>query len=254
MTFRRIPWGTDFPDVILHATVALRDAHPDYAAAKAGEREPAVRLACALLSGAAVARIGEVLGDQRPILVPVRAVETTGINLIPDAMAHEPGQRLGLPVTSEIVQTNTVGHTRASGFHRLAFQPIFAGGVLPGGRYLLIDDHVGLGGTLANLRGHIESNGGLVILTTTLSASRQSEVLALRPETLQSLREKHGELLEQYWQAHFGFGLEALTEAEAGYLLRTPSLDAIRDRMAEAGGSGVPGAIQPDQGDRPPRG
>jgi hypothetical protein len=103
VTLRRIPWPPDFPDVVLHATVALRDAHPDYAAAKAGEREPAVRLACALLSDAAVARIGDVLGDRRPILVPVRAVETTGINLIPDAMAHELGQRLGLPVTSEIV-------------------------------------------------------------------------------------------------------------------------------------------------------
>lgn len=207
-----------------------------------------MRLACELLSDTAVARIRAWLADQQPLVVPVRAIEVTGINLIPDAMAHELGQRLGLPVTSEIVQTNTVGHTRASGFHRLTFQPTFAGAVQPGRLYLLVDDHVGLGGTLANLRGHVESEGGRVVLTTTLSASRRSEILALRPETLQALREKHGEPLERSWRERFGFGLDALTEAEAGYLLRTPSVDAIRDRMAEAGGQGVSGAVQPAQG------
>ena len=247
MTLRRAPWPADFPEVVVHATVALRDAHPDYAAAKSGAREPAVRLACALLSDAAVARLRDALGHRKPIIVPVRAVETTGINLIPDAMAHELGQRLGLAVTSDIVQTNTVGHTRASGFHRLAFQPLFAGSVLPGRLHLLVDDHVGLGGTLANLRGHIESEGSIVVAAT-LCASRSSEVLALRPKSLQNLRERHGELLEEYWRHRFGFGLEGLTEAEAGYLLRTPSVDAVRDRLAEAGGAGVSGAVQPDQG------
>lgn len=248
MTIQRSLWLPGFPEVIVHTTVALRDAHPDYGAAKAGAREAAVRLACALLSDSAVARIQDSLGDLRPIAVPVRAIETTGINLIPDAMAHELGRRLGLPVTSEIVQTNTVGHTRASGYHRLAFQPEFAGEVLPARSYVLVDDHVGLGGTLANLRGHIEREGGSVILATTLSASRQSEILALRPKTLHDLRGKHGEPLERYWRESFGFGLDALTEAEAGYLLRTASIDAIRDRMAEARGSGVSGAVQPDQG------
>jgi hypothetical protein len=250
VTIRRSPWPVDFPEVVVHTTVALRDGHPDYAAAKSGTQDAAARLAGALLSAAAVDGIRDRIGAERPVIVPVRAVETTGINLIPDAMGHEMGRRLGLPVTSIIVQTNTVGHTRASGFHRLAFQPTFAGDVLPGCPYLLVDDHVGLGGTLANLRGHLEAEGGRVVLATTLSASRRSEVLALRAETLHALREKHGEPLEQYWQERFGFGLDALTEAEAGYLLRTPSFDAVRDRMAEAGGQGLRGPLRGDQGPR----
>lgn len=250
MTLWRAPWPSDFPDVVVHTTVAVRDKHPEYPAAKAGARNAAVRLACDLLSNAAVSTIAALLDEERPIVVPVRAIETTGINLIPDAMGHELGRRLALDVTSEIIQTNTVGHTRASGFHRLTFQPTFAGEVIPGRLYLLVDDHVGLGGTLANLRGHIEGEGGRVILATTLSASRRSEVLALRPETLQDLRAKHGEPLELHWRESFGFGLDALTEAEAGYLLRTPSVDAIRDRMAEARRQGVSGGVQPDPGRR----
>jgi hypothetical protein len=232
----RAPWTADFPEVVVHTTVRIRDGHPDYLAAKSGQREAAVRIACDLLSDAAVASVQKRVRDQRPTIVPVRAIETTGINLIPDAMSHELGRRLGLSVTTALVQTNTVGHTRASGFHRLAFQPTFDGAVELGGVYLLVDDHVGLGGTLANLRGHIESHGGKVLMATTLSASRDSEVLALRALTLQALREKHGEPLDAYWRENFGFGIDLLTEAEAGYLRRTPSFDAIRAGVAKARG------------------
>jgi len=143
--------------------------------------------------------------------------------------------RLGLEVTLAIVQTNTVGHTRAGGFHRLAFQPTFDGQVEAGRDHVLVDDHVGLGSTLANLRGHIESHGGTVVLATTLSASRRSEVLALRAATLHSLSDKHGEL-DKYWRHHVGFGIDVLTEAEARYLLRAPSVDAIRAGVAQARG------------------
>jgi hypothetical protein len=43
---------------------------------------------------------------------------------------------------------------------RLATPPAFTGSIEQGKDYLLIDDHVGLGGTLANLRGYIETQGG----------------------------------------------------------------------------------------------
>jgi hypothetical protein len=236
MTIARTGWRSGLPDVVVHTTEKTRNAHPSYAAAKSGDREAATRLACDLLSNAALESIRRQLGGRRPILVPVRAIEATGINLIPDAMSHEMALRMGLDVTLAIVQTNTVGHTRAGGFHRLAFQPTFDGKVEAGRDHVLVDDHVGLGSTLANLRGHIESHGGAVVLATTLSASRRSEVLALRPETLHSLSEKHGELLDKYWREHVGFGIDVLTEAEAGYLLRAPSVDAIRTGMAQARG------------------
>jgi hypothetical protein len=236
MSIRRIPWPPDFPEVIVHVPVATRDAHADYAAAKAGAHGASVRLARDLIATLAVERLRAVVAGRRPILVPVRAIETQGINLIPDAMAHELARTLDLTVTTEIVQTNTVGHTRAGGYHRLVFQPTFAGNVESGADYVLVDDHVGLGSTLANLRGHIEAEGGRVIVATTTSASRRSEVLALGPNTLQSLREKHGQPLEDLVRDQLAFELDRLTEAEAGYLLRSASVDAIRAGMAEARG------------------
>lgn len=184
----------------------------------------------------------DALAHEGPVLVPVRAIEADGINLIPDAMAEELARRLGLTVSTAIVQSTTVGHTRARGYHRLAFQPEFDG-VLDAPTCVLVDDHVGLGGTLANLRGHIETLGGRVVLTTTLSASSGSEVLAPRPETIHSLREKHGEPLETWWRESFAFGLDLLTEAEAGYLLRAASVDVIRDRLAAARRARVPSEL-----------
>jgi len=236
MPIHRIPWQRDFPEVVVHVPVAIRDAHVDHASAKAGAHGASVRLARELVVPTAVGRLRAALESRRPIVVPVRAIEAHGINLIPDAMAHELARMLDLNVTTEIVQTNTVGHTRAGGYHRLVFQPTFAGKVEPGADYVLVDDHVGLGSTLANLRGYLEAEGGRVIAATTMSASRQSEVLALRPDTLQSLREKHGQPLEDIVREQLTFELDRLTEAEAGYLLRSASVDAIRAGMVAARG------------------
>jgi hypothetical protein len=48
------------------------------------------------------------------------------------------------------------------------------------------------------------------------------------------LRETHGSALETFWRDTFGHGLDCLTDVEAAYLARQRSVDAIRDRMAEA--------------------
>jgi len=110
----------------------------------------------------------------------------------------------------------------------------FAGTVTPGADYLLVDDHVGFGGTLANLRGHIEVNGGHVLAMTALTETGGGREIAVRPETLSVLYSKHGNDLDQFWRAVFGHGLDCLTNIEAGYLCRVESVDAVRNRLAQA--------------------
>lgn len=68
---------------------------------------------------------------------------------------------------------NVVGHTGANGFLRLARQAVFDGEVIAGAEYLLVDDFIGQGGTLANLKGYIESSGGIV-LGATVSLDRKA--------------------------------------------------------------------------------
>ncbi len=244
----RTPWPAEFPDVVVHTTVAERDAHLGYADAKAGDPDAAFELAFDLLNDAAVDHLRDTLAND-VLLLPVVADETLGFNAIPDAMAQILARDLGLPAVEngEIIQTNKVGHTRAKAFQRLVTPAFFEGHVVPGADYFLVDDHVGLGGTLANLRGYIELNGGRVVGMTALSESRDGSLISLRPATRIMLWDKHGAALDQLWQTQFGYGIDCLTEVEAQVLCRQPSVDAIQDFLAqaavEARGRGLEAAV-----------
>lgn len=246
----RLPWPPDFPDVVIHTDVRTRDRHPGYAAAKAGDAEAALMLASDLLSPDGMVSLQEIIGNRPTLLLPVVADELTGFNAIPDAMAQVLGNELGTPVIAgEIVQTNKVGHTRAPAFQRLVTPATFEGHVQPGANYVLVDDHVGLGGTLANLRGYVEARGGEVIAITTLTESRDARIISLQPTTRIVLWERHGQALDNLWQSQFGYGIDCLTEVEALNLCRQHSVAAIEDFLAkaavEARGRGLQTAVEP---------
>lgn len=157
-------------------------------------------------------------------MVPVTAIEVAGFNAIPDAMAQDLCRQLDLPpLTGAIVQSNRVAHTRADGWHRLVTPATFTGCIVSGAEYLLVDDHVGFGGTLTNLRGHIEANGGRVFGMTALTETGGGREIAVRSETLSLVRSKHGSELAQFWRAVFGHDLDCPTNIEAGYLSRVES-------------------------------
>jgi hypothetical protein len=186
------------------------------------------------LSEQVVEGIGKAVGASDPVIASAHAVERDGVNAIPEVIADLLGFRLGWKVDSTIVQTNIVSHTGADGFSRLARQACFAGAVECGKAYFLVDDFIGQGGTLANLRSMILEKGGVVVGATVLTGKPYSAMLALTEETLRQLRAKHGSELETWWARTFSFGFECLTESEARYLLNTPTADRIRDRIAAA--------------------
>ena len=208
--------------------------NPNYAAAKAGDSLAAFQLVQETLSPAAVAVLEELIGPRSPLLVSAHAFEEAGVNAIPEAMAKELGNRLGLDVEASVVQVNLVGHTGADGFSRLARQAAFGGQVQPGREYVLVDDFVGQGGTLANLKGHVETQGGKVIGATVLTGKPFSAKLQPTAEQLSALRTKHGQVFETWWQEKFGHAFDCLTQSEARYLARSPDADTIRNRIAAA--------------------
>ena len=231
----RMPWPAGFPDVVVHTTVAVRDAHPAYGAAKSGNAEAALRLATDLLSDVGVEALRQLVGAAPSVLLPIIADETLGFNAIPDVMAQVIGRRLAMPViAAEIVQTNKVGHTRAPAFQRLVTPATFDGVVQPGCRYVLVDDHVGLGGTLANLRGFLEAGGATVVGITTLTESRNARQISLKAATREVLWTRHGAELDSLWHDHFGHGIDSLTEVEAIQLCRQQSVAAIQDFLVKA--------------------
>jgi len=229
----RYPWNT-FPPVWIHNHESAVKQHRAYRSAKSGEPSSAYILVKSLLNPMVVEQLAKTFDKQKPILVSAHAVETMGVNAIPEALADVLAQRLGWTADSGIIQINIVGHTGADGFSRLARQAVFDGKVVAGHCYLLVDDFVGQGGTLANLRAHIIQGNGTVLGATVLTGKPHSANLALTSQTLERLRLKHGEQLELWWQQQFGFGLYCLTESEARYLLNTPNVERIRNKITEA--------------------
>jgi hypoxanthine-guanine phosphoribosyltransferase len=229
---RRTAWG-DFPNVRICANEPVATRHPLYAEAKIGDPKAADALVEDVLSAVSSGVLGGVLGAGRPRLLAVHAVEAAGMNAIPRVFARRLAQRFDLQLETGIVQINRVTHTKADGYHRLALPAVFDG-VVKTADYVLVDDFVGQGGTFANLRGHVEMQGGRVTGAISLAGKNRSAQLRPNRSTLQKLREKHGNQLEEWWVSTFGYGLDRLTESEAGYLFRSDSFVTITTRLAAA--------------------
>jgi hypothetical protein len=236
MTPPRTPWH-HFPDVFIHASESSVKQHLMYQAGKSGDADAAEDLVHANFNLAQLSALVEViasLAQQPPTLVSAHAYEREGVNAIPEAFAEVLGHVLRWPVERGILQVNVVSHTGADGWSRLARQAAFEGPVALNCDYVLVDDFVGMGGTLANLKGHIESHGGKVLAAVALTGKAYSAKLAVTDSTLAQLRSKHGPELETWWQHRFGHAFDALTESEARYLARAEDADTVRDRLAAA--------------------
>ena len=233
---QRVAWRR-FPDAVLLADETQTKRHPDYAAAKSGNERAARRLVVSLLDESGVAnvrRLFETSDLGEPALVCAHALEGEGVNAIPAVLAEVLSVRVGVPYLAEIVQSNVVAHTGADGYGRLARQARFEGPVDPGREYVMVDDFIGQGGTMANLRGWIEKHGGHVIGAIGLTGKPYSAKLAPTKEQLNELRQRHGRAFEKWWRTKFGHAFNCLTQSEARYLARSPDVDTIRNRLAAA--------------------
>ena len=225
-------WEKNFPPVILQAAMGSAKRHPSYEAAKAGGIEAALTLADDLANDETIQKIADLIGDKKPLLIPVHAEEAISINRIPLAYALVIAEKLNLSVELNIVQAAKVSRTGTDGFSRLAFPPPFAGmPSIEANDAIIIDDTLTQGGTLANLKGYIGQLGISTLLATTLTGKNYSSVLAVTPETLTNLRGNYNEL-ESWWIDFFGYGFDCLTESEARYILNSKKdADFIRNRI-----------------------
>lgn len=235
-TFSRSDAAVATPDAIIGSTLGSASKHPDYAAAKAGDIEAAVRVAQSLVTPELVAQVKAAIGNARPRVVPVVAEEAAGRNKIPLAAAEVLASRLGLEVETGIVQANRAHRTGLDGLDRI-FAPVDFAGTTTAGQYLLVDDTLTQGGTFAALASHVREGGGEVVGVVALTGKQYSAKIQPSPETLTSLWKKHGDLEDQF-RAATGYGFDALTESEARYLARYEPAQRLRDRITEEGRSG----------------
>jgi hypothetical protein len=233
----RHPWPQNFPPVIAQAPYRLMVNHAAYRAAKDGESaEAALSLVVDCISDTANTALRAILRGLTPRVVSVHAEEATGRNKIPTAYGEVLSSIHGLYTDPGIVQASVANHGQAQSiYHRFVSQPTFDGYVEPGVQYLLVDDTCTAGGTLTNMKGFIEANGGIVVGMSVV-ASRLPGLkydISLASSTLARIKYRHPGL-DALWRQEFGYGIDTLTEGEAGHLLAAPSVDTIRNRLAEA--------------------
>ena len=233
----RAAWKA-FADAVLLAGESRTRQYPEYTAAKAGDAVAAANLVDSLVDEAGTARvralISEVSESGQTLLVSAHAYERQGVNAIPAALAKLLSERLDIPFRITVVQVNIVSHTGADGYGRLARRPRFEGDVDKGREHVMVDDFVGQGGTLANLRGWIEQQGGKVVGAVVLTGKPYSAKLNPSQEQLHELRQRHGPDFESWWRENFDHSFDCLTQSEARYLARSPDVDTIRNRLAAA--------------------
>jgi hypothetical protein len=241
----RTPIPGTFPRVVHQGVTDIR-ALPDHAAAKAGDLAAASRLVDGVYDPgrAAVLRPLAEGNAAPPLLVPVMPPDPTGRNVLPLAYARRLAADLGWQVDTGIVRQDTARRTDASGLGRVVSGARFEGAVVPGRRYVLVDDVVTQGGTLADLRAFIESRGGQVVAATALQAPGVNSRLAIPADILADLRRRAG-AAENLWRELTGFGFDALTESEARMLARFGDAQALSEAIREElGRQGVARYVQ----------
>jgi adenine/guanine phosphoribosyltransferase-like PRPP-binding protein len=225
----------DFPPVIANEGLGGVKREPEYVDAKKGDWRAALTMMDRLIKDETVEKVRELIKDRKDVkIVPVLAAEETGSNKIPLASAAILAGRLGLEVETDIIQREKVYRTNSKADHRLAHSPSFVGEVEKGRDYLVLDDTLTTGGTLASLRGHIENRGGHVLGAVAMTAHPGALDIAVKPKMLDAIEKKHGSAMNDYWKEEFGYDIDKLTQGEAGHLKAASSVDAIRDRIAEA--------------------
>lgn len=220
----RVDWGIHFyPNVITHQRSYVRRKHIDYLSAKAGDIHAAMRFANDMLSSTAIQHLIKIVSNKEVALLPVSSVESSGVNMIPRAFAIILSQYLNCEVDDSIYQINYAERTGKDPSYRIRHQPIFDGKVEKNRYYILVDDHSSMGATFANLKGHIEANGGRVIASTSISARIEGLALDYRAinRSKQKLQVKHYEktisrALKQ--EMKYEFNYKQLTKGELGYI------------------------------------
>lgn len=220
----------NLPRAILADTIGTLQQHPDYKSAKHGDFEAAMRLAKARVTSDLVEQLRTAQADA---VLGVLGEEAFGPNAIPTVAAAQLAKCLGIGLAYGIVKSTGPTRTSLSGLDRIFSRPRFVGKVIPGARYILLDDTLTQGGTCAALASFIEAQGGKLSAIVALTGKSYSSQLSLDEATLRRVRTKFGDL-EDAFQQLTGHQFDALTESEARYLANFSPAEAVRRRITDA--------------------
>ena len=216
-------WDERFPRGFGHTSIAFLRRCLGFIDAKNGDLNAAqfVVSRCVKLE-----RLQE-LREKYPeaVLLPV-----LGRNQLPLALS----QTIGLPIWLNVRLIHTVSRKALCAMQRLMHRPMFTGYIRPDMNYILVDDVVTQGGTIAALREFVLVQGGRVVAIVALAYAIGSQVIAPLRKHIVRLMVKFGMPLLLLLRIH---GIIAtfreLTNSQAKYLLRFASLRNVDKKFTQ---------------------
>jgi hypothetical protein len=204
-------------------------SHPQYNAAKGGDVIAADKLVSDLVTPEYIFAIKEKFGVDAAFM-PIASVEISGCNQIPNAMAAIYAEQTGGFLAGGLFQTNKAFHTGSDAMGRLIARSTFDGNIIPGQKYVLVDDVSTMGGTLADAASYIQGKGGIVLGASLLVNASRSGKMSPDGKTIEELKERHGSAIKEIFSIDPG----ALTNDEAQYLIGFRTTDELRARAIAA--------------------
>jgi len=211
--------------------VQVMMANAYFKAAKSGDVEAAAKLVQALVSPEQIA-FAKKFGKEA-IYVPIIADEKEGKNKIPLAFAYHVASKTGAKVSTDIIQASRVARKGKGLLERMFRRADFEGKVRKGGLYVIFDDALVTGGTIAEVANHILQHGGQVVGIMALGKTPGAWYdLTIDQATYNEIRERFGHAIEEI----FAVNPSALTSREAQFFLKAyRTVDALREAAAETG-------------------
>lgn len=242
----RPPWGNNFPSVLancrwesLKSDVPSLKRHALYEPAK-GQRDidAAMKVLDDLIQNrtlAALARLARGLSRTPFLIAPASQIEESN-NALAITYAQWLSMELGWPVFESVYQTKAFAKDRSDHWTRLLHRSTFYGDIDTSRPYVLVDDVLTLGGTLADLRAFILGKGGTVIAMSVIATKDGADrAIHLSPAEANRLGEQYGNDFPEFCQTHFGFQPDGFTSPEAGKLLSCSGYVELRKGLLRAG-------------------
>jgi hypothetical protein len=231
----RVPWQADFPKVVVNAAWEGSEQNlPDHPAYWPAKKKRNVKAAFKLCDDVVTEENLDFLYDLAYRLEPVVVAPALTLHETQNALARSYAVwlsgKMKWHLDEKIYQSKTINRDfNNNGWFRIVNEPEFYGEVQKDRPYLIADDVCAMGGTLASLRGYIETNGGKVLgMTVLASGSGENVQISLVGDTFTRLSSKWGGELGEACCKELGHGLESITEPEGRFLLRCPSYEHFR--------------------------
>ncbi|WP_318763104.1 type I phosphoribosyltransferase [Aminobacter niigataensis] len=222
----RVPWPKDFPEAFVNAQWASGDkqvptlsSHPLYQAAK-GERniEAAIAIIDDLYTRECVLRLVDHVEScgGKPKIISPSCQPGDSNNALAIGYAQWLSHEFDWDVETEVFQEKTVSRDKSNTWTRIANRCAFRGEIDKGASYVIVDDVITTGGTLADLRSFIHRKGGMVIAMSAIaSRDGRPQKIRLGDDTRADLERFYGNDLGKFCYENLGFSHECFTDSEA---------------------------------------